>query len=278
MKLSYFLIVLLLCGQINAQRLSIIDALHLNEEVDYREKKPIKIIENNINYSIVKTEFRDSIIKNFDKNGMMTSFEFYSENNDSVFYRVSYINDTINKIKLAKTTEKRQKKGIHKEISKYFYDEKSFLIGSIDLDSNNNVIRRTTIVCNEKGHPIELSLFDNKDKFIAKEKATYYYNSNKVVRNIDLSEQFVINNKDTWKISLRNENLFPDENEVFNNYGDKVKWNNKNEFDKNSYYEREFVYDPFGNWTESKNYFVRILKNGEIQREIKSFITRQIFY
>ncbi|ULQ51719.1 hypothetical protein [Flavihumibacter fluvii] len=278
MKLAYILILLLLCGHINAQRMSIIDALHLNEELDYRGKKPIKIVENNINYSIIKTEIRDRIIKAFDKSGMMTNFEFYSDNDDSFFARVSFVNDTINKIKIAKTTEVKQKKGIHKEMSKYFYDSKSYLTGSIDLEGDSNVIRKTTIVCNEKGHPTELTLFDSKDKFIAQETATYYYNLNKVVRNIELSEQTVINNKDSSKISLKNENLFPSENEIFNNYGDKVKWKGNREFDKDSFYEREYIYDSFGNWTESKIYIVRIQKNGETFKEIKSIISRQITY
>ncbi len=273
-----FCLLLFVLEKSNSQRLTIIDALHLHEELDYKGRKPIKIVEKRINYSIIKTEIRDSIIKTFDNNGMIRSYEFYSYNDDSIIVRDAYVNDTINNIKLLKTSEVRQNNTIGKKASKYLYDNQSFLTSIIDYDGDSNVIRKTAIACNEKGHPIELSLFNKEDKLIAKERAIYFYDSNKVVRYIDLTEQIVINSKDSSKISLKNEHLFPSENIVFNNYGDKIKWYSNWKFDKNSYYEREYIYDSFGNWIESKIYVVQIQKNRDPYKEIKSIISRAITY
>lgn len=277
-KLTCLLSLLLLCGHLHAQRLSIVDALHLHEEVDYRGRQPLKIVEHNLRYSIVKTEIRDKIIKTFDTNGQLTSFAFYPENSDSAAATITFLNDTLTRRKLVKTTVLRGPDGTKKETSKYFYDQQAFLTGSIDLDSDGNVIRKIIIACNEKGHPITLSLLDKNDSLIAKEKATYNYSTNKLLQRVEMSEVPVIVSTDSAKISLQKEHLFPAANEVFNSYGDKVKWSSNVDFEKGMYYEREYVYDRFGNWTESKIYAVTPLRNGERQREMKGIITREIIY
>lgn len=264
-------------GRTEAQRLTFIDALQLNEELDYRHKRPIKIVETNLSYSIVGKEIRDKIIKTFDKAGLLSTFEFYTDN-DSLIARVSYVNDTLNRLKLSRVYEVRGRNGVMRETSKYGYDNRNFLTGNLDLDNNGNFIRKTTIVCNEKGNPIEVSLLDSNNKLIAKETATYFYSTNKVIRSVEMSDIPVINNKDSLKISMKYENRYPSVDEIYNSYGDKIKWKENSFIDSKMYYEREFNYDNYGNWIDSKIYLVRFRKNGELYKELKSIISREITY
>lgn len=264
-------------GHTDAQRLTFIDALQLNEELDYRTKRPAKIIETTISYSIIRKEIRDKIIKTFDKAGLLSTFEFYADN-DSLVARVSYINDTLNRLKLSRVYEVRSRNNLIRQTSKYSYDSRKFLTGNLDLDSNGNFIRKTKIICNEKGNPIEVSLLDSNNNLIARERATYFYSTNKVIRSIVMSDIPVINDKDSLKISIKYESKYPSVDEVYNSYGDKVKWKEKNDIDRRTYYEREYDYDYYGNWIGSKIYLVRFRKNGELYKELKSIINREISY
>jgi len=276
-KIIYFLALILVTGRTEAQRLTFIDALQLNEELDYRTKRPAKIVEKNISYSIIGKELRDKIIKTFDQAGLLSTFEFYADN-DSLFARVSYNNDTLNRLKLSRVYEVWSRNGLMRETSTYSYDSRNFLTGNLDLDNNGNFIRKTLIICNEKGNPIEVSLLDSNSKLIAKETATYFYNTNKVIRSVVMSDIPVINNKDSLKISLKNESKYPCADEVYNSYGDKIKWKQNSDVDRKMYYEREFNYDNYGNWIDSKIYLVRFRKNGELYKELKSIISREITY
>jgi hypothetical protein len=276
-KIIYFLALILVTGRTEAQRLTFIDALQLNEELDYRTKRPAKIVEKNISYSIIGKEIRDKIIKTFDQAGLLSTFEFYGDN-DSLFARVSYNNDTLNRLKLSRVYEVWSRNGLMRKTSTYSYDSRNFLTGNLDLDNNGNFIRKTLIICNEKGNPIEVSLLDSNSKLIAKETATYFYNTNKVIRSVVMSDIPVINNKDSLKISLKNESKYPCADEVYNSYGDKIKWKQNSDVDRKMYYEREFNYDNYGNWIDSKIYLVRFRKNGELYKELKSIISREITY
>jgi hypothetical protein len=276
-KIIYILILILVAGRTEAQRLTLIDALQLNEELDYRTKRPTKIVVTNISYSIIGKEIRDKIIKTFDKAGLLSTFDFFGDN-DSLFARVSYNNDTLNRLKLSRVYEVWSRNGLERETSTYSYDSRNFLIGSLDFDNNGNLIRKTTIICNEKGNPLEISLFDSNNKLIEKEKATFFYNSIKFIRSIVMSDIPVINDKDSLKISIKYESKYPSDDEVYNGYGDKIKWKENRYRDRNMYYEREFNYDNYDNWIDSKIYLVRFRKNGELYKELKSIISREITY
>jgi hypothetical protein len=276
-KIIYILVLILAAGRTEAQRLTFIDALQLNEELDYRTKRPTKIVERNISYSMIGKEIHDKIIKTFDKAGLLSTFDFYGDN-DSLFARISYGNDTINRLKLSRVYEVWNRNGLIRETSTYRYDSRNFLIGNLDLDNNGNLIRKTTIICNEKGNPLEVSLLDSNNKLIAKEIATYFYSTNKVIRSLVMSDIPVINNKDSLKISIKYESNYPSDDEVYNSYGDKIKWKENRDIDRDMYYEREFNYDNYGNWIDSKIYLVRFRKNGELYKELKSIISREITY
>ena len=115
-------------------------------------------------------------------------------------------------------------------------------------------------------------------KLIAKEKAEYIYNRNKVIRSLELNERPVIGAIDSSKISITNESKYLFDDEVFNNMGDKINWKGDYIFEGKRYYEREYTYDNFGNWVESKIYRITIDKNRELYKELKSIITRQFTY
>ena len=113
---------------------------------------------------------------------------------------------------------------------------------------------------------------------IAKEKDEYIYNRNKVIRSLELNERHVIGAIDSSKISITNESKYLFDDEVFNNMGDKINWMGDYIFEGKRYYEREYTYDNFGNWVESKIYRITVDKNRELYKELKSIITRQFTY
>jgi hypothetical protein len=278
MKKSHLIIILfLLTGHLKAQNLSIIDALHLNEELDYKARKPVRVIEKNISFNINDKETLDKIIKTFDKAGMLLTFEFY-DGKDSLFARATYLNDTIHRIKLSRILEVRDKNVPSKETSIYTYDNNYFLKEVTDFDDNGIIIRKRSIFCNDKGHPVELLLFDSKGNFIAKERATYFYKTNKVIRTLETQDGQIINDEDSSKISLKNESSYQYHDEKYNSCGDRIRWKGKGFFDKDLIYEREYIYDNFGNWKESKVFLLTIQKDGQQYKKIKSIINREFTY
>lgn len=278
MKKTHLIIVLfLLTGHLIAQNLSIIDALHLNEELDYRTRKPVRIVENNISFNINDKEINDKIIKTFDQAGMLLTFEFF-DGNDNLFAKATYSNDTLHRIKLSQTLEVWNKNGSSKVTSLYAYDSNYCLKEANDFDDDGRITRKRSIVCNDKRHPIELSLLDNTGKLFAREKATYFYTTNKVIRTLETHDGQIVNDDDSSKISLKNESSYQCDDETYNSWGDKIRWKGKGFFDKDLIYEREYVYDNFGNWTESKIFLLTVLKDGQPHKKIKSIINREFTY
>lgn len=276
-KLISILILTVLFGQVQSQNLSIIDALHLNEELDYQTRKPTRIIERNTSFDLNDKEKNDKTIKHFDGAGLLLSYEFYGDN-DSLFARVTYVNDTVNRTKLSRVLEVWARNGLHQETSIYTYKASNILEGTTDLDANGNVIRRTKIICNDKGHPIELSLLDGNGKLFNKERATYFYNTNKVLRTVETSDGIILNSEDSSKISLKYQSNFPNKDEVFNSNGDLVRWKGKNFIDKDMDYEREYVYDESGNWIESKIFQLTSGTDGKPLRKIRQIARREFIY
>lgn len=276
-KLIYFIILILASGQVQAQKLSIIDALHLNEELEYKTRKPLKIIQKTTSFNLNDRKSSDKIIKTFDESGLLKILEFYGDN-DSLFGRVTYVNDTVNRIKLSMTMDLWSRNGVNRETSIYTYNKNNFLEGTTDIDDNGKIIRKTKITCNEKGHPTELRLFDSKGKLYSTEKATYFYKKNKVLRTVQTSDGLVLNEDDSSKISLRNENQFPGVNEVCNNNGDLIRWKGKNFVDKDWIYERVYNYDEFGNWIESKIFQITTGSDGNPIRKVKQIVLKEYFY
>ncbi|WP_332736211.1 hypothetical protein [Flavihumibacter sp.] len=276
-KLICIFIITVICGQVQSQNLSIIDALHLNEELDYKTRKPTRIIERNTSFDLNDKESNDKTIKHFDGAGLLLSYEFYG-NNDSLFARVTYVNDTVNRTKLSRVLEVWARNGLHRETSIYTYSASNILEGTTDLDDKGNIIRRTKIICNDKGHPTQLSLLDGNGKLFNKERATYFYNTNKVLKTAETSDGIVLSSEDSSKISLKYQSNFPNKYEVFNRNGDLVRWKGKNFIDKDIDYEREYVYDEYGNWIESKIFQLTRGTDGKPIRKIRQKVMREFNY
>lgn len=276
-KTLYIVILVLLTGSLEAQKLSIIDALHLNEQLDFKTRKPIRIVEKNTSYNNNDKETHDKIIKTFDKAGMLKNYEFYDDN-DILIAKATYSNDTVHKIKMSQIVELWDKNGSSKQTSSYTYDNNYFLKEATDFDDIGIIIRKISFVCNDRGHPIKLSLFDGKGKLFVKEKATYFYNTNIVKVTIETPDGQILSDNESSKISLKNESNYPDMDEAYNNSGDKIRWKGKGFFDKNMIYEREYVYDNFGNWIESKIFLMSIQKDGQPLKKIRSIISREFIY
>jgi len=151
------------------------------------------------------------------------------------------------------------------------------LTGTTDKDANGNVIRQTNLVSNEKGHPIELSLFDGNGSSFGKETATYLYDKNKVVTSVVSNDGRVLSS-DTVKISFTQANKFPLDNEGYNASGDLTNWTRRSLNATETIFEEEYSYDTFGNCTENKIFKVTVKGNGKRKRESDRIFRKEYTY
>lgn len=243
---------------------NIYTALQLNQDREYKTKKPKKIVETNIFYNTSGKQV-DKNVKTFDEAGMLLMEERYDEIG-ALKARLTCTNDTINRLKLTRIFERWNQFGFSKETAFYNYDTNHFLISTTDKDANGNTLRQSDLVCNDKGHPIQLTLFDGNGNSFGKEIATYLYDINKVVTSV-VSNNGETLSTDTIKISFTTASLFPDKRETYNANGDLVNWTSKNFKGTETIYEEEYTYDNFGNCTEERIYKVTVKGNGKRKRE-----------
>jgi hypothetical protein len=254
---------------------NIYSALQLNQDREYKTKKPKKIVETNTFYNTSGTQV-DKNIKTFDEAGMLLVEERYDESG-TLKARLTYINDTTNRLKLARTFERWNQFGFSKETAFYNYDTNHFLISTTDKDANGNILRQSDLVCNDKGHPIQLSLFDGNGNSFGKEIATYLYDINKVVTSVVSNDGRTLSS-DTIKISFKTASLFPNDSETYNSNGDLVNWTSKNFKGEETIYEEEYSYDNSGNCIENRIYKVIIKRNGNKKRNINRIFKKDFTY
>jgi hypothetical protein len=272
-KLTILFLLTLLSGLVNSQ--NIFTALQLNAERAYKTKRPKKIVETNTFFNSSGKKV-DKNIKTFDNAGMLLLEERYDENGN-LKARLTYTNDTVNRIKLSRVFERWTPIGYSKETAFYTYDTNFFLIGTTDKDENGNIIRQTNLVCNEKGHPVELSLFDGNGNSFGKETTTYLYDKNKVVTSVVSNDGRVLSN-DTIKISFKEASKFPSENEIYNANGDLTSRTTRNRNETETKVENEYVYDKFGNCTENKIFKVIVKSNGKRKRKKDRIFRKKYYY
>lgn len=253
---------------------NIYSALRLNAEREYKTKRPKKIVETNTFFNTSGKKV-DKNIKTFDNTGMLLTEERYD--NGVLKARLTYTNDTIRRIIMSRVFEIWQEFGYSKETAFYTYDQNFFLIGTTDKDADRNIIRQANITCNEKGHPIELSLFDGKGLSFGKETASYFYDKNKVVTSVISNDNKVLTS-DTTKISFTEAGKFPEPNDVYNTNGDLTNWVRQNRNGTETIFEAEYSYDSFGNCTENKIFKVIVKKNGQRKREHDRIFSKEYFY
>ena len=254
---------------------NIFSALHLNENREYKTKRPIKIIETNIFYNTSGKEVVKNI-KDFDEEGLLLKEERFDDY-EKLNARLTYTYDKINRIKLTRTIVRWNPYGVSIETAFYTYDSNNYLINITDKNSKGSVIRISDLICNEKGHPIQLSLFDRDGKSFGKEIANYHYEKNKVVTSV-ISNQGDTLSTDTSKISFTNASLFPNEGESYNENGDLLNWTSKNYKGELTIFENDYIYDNFSNCVESKIYKVTIDDNGKRKRKIDKISKTKFIY
>lgn len=272
-KLTTLVLLILLSGLAKSQ--NIYSVLQLNAEREYKTKRPKKIIETNTFFNSSGKQV-DKNIKIFDDAGMLLSEERY-DNDGTLKARLTYTNDTIHRVKLSRVFERWTQFGYSKETAFYSYDTNFFLIGTTDKDANGNIIRQTDLVCNEKGHPIKLSLFDGNGNSFGQETATYLYEKNKVVTSVVSNDGRVLST-DTIKISFTQASKFPSENEVYNTSGDLTNWTRRNLNGTETIFEEDYTYDSFGNCTENKIFKVTVKGNGKRKRENDRIFRKEYSY
>jgi len=254
---------------------NIYSALQLNQDREYKTKKPKKIVETTTFYNTSGKQV-DKNVKTFDDAGMLLMEERYDDNG-TLKARLTYTNDTINRLKLTRIFERWNQFGFSKETAFYNYDTNRFLISTTDKDANGNILRQSDLVCNDKGHPIELSLFDGNGNSFGKELAIYLYDINKVVTSVVSNDGRTLSS-DTIKISFKSASAFPNDREVYNTNGDLVNWTSKNFKGTETIFEVEYTYDSFGNCTEERIYNVTVKGNGKRKKDIDRIFKKEYTY
>lgn len=254
---------------------NICTALHLNLDREYKTRKPKKIIETNTFYNTSGTQI-DKNIKTFDEAGMLLIEERYNESG-TLKARLTYTNDTTNRLKLTRTFENWNQFGFSKETAFYNYDTNNFLTSIIDKDANGNILRQSLHLCNDKGYPIQLSLFDGNGNSFGKEIAIYFYDNNKVVTSVVSNDGRTLST-DTIKYNFNKNNLSPKNKENHNVNGDLVNWTSRNFKGEETIYEEEYSYDSFGNCIENRIYKVTIKRNGNKKRKRDRIFKKDFTY
>lgn len=270
---TFLFLLLLVYGHVKAQ--NIFTALHLNEEREYKTKRPKKIIETNIFFNSSGNRI-DKNVKVFDDSGMLWTEERYDESG-ILKSRLIFRNDTARRLILSGIVERWTKLGYSKETTIHSYDKNFFLIGTTDVDANGKTIMQADIICNDKGHPVELTLSDGDGKLFGKEVGTYLYDQNQAVTSV-LSIDGRVLSSDTIKISFTCASKFVNENEVYNANGDLTSWKKKYRNGTETIYEDEYTYDIYGNCTEQKSFKIILKRNGKQKRENDRIFKKEYFY
>ncbi len=258
-----------------AKSQNIFSALHLNDEREYKTKRPKKIVETNIFHN-TNGKQEDKNVKFFDEAGMLLKEERYNEEG-AITARRTINNDTVNRLNISSTFERWNKWGYSKEITFHIYDSSKFLVEVRNEDVNGNVLMMTKVICNNKGLPIQVSTFDRNGKPFGKEVATYSYETNTVYTSVFSSEGIQLSS-DSMKIKFEKTTLISHSTDVYNSNGDLIAWESTNFDGSKTIYEEEYEYDKWGNCTENKIYKVTIGENGKRKRKIDRVFKKAYTY
>jgi hypothetical protein len=273
LRVVILLLFTIIYGQANSQ--NIYSALHLNDGREYRTRRPKKIIETNVFHNSNGKQV-DKNIKIFDDAGMLLKEERYNEEG-TLTARLTYSNDTVNRLKFSRTFERWNKRGYSRETAFYYYDSSKFLVQILDGNENGKVYQTTEIICNERGLPIQLTLLDGNGSPFGKEVATYSYEKNRVYTSVISNDGRVLSN-DSLTIRVIKTNSLPDSTGTYNANGDLVLWESANLDGTKTIYEEEYDYDKWGNCIENKIYEVTIKEKGKRKRKIDRVFKKDYIY
>lgn len=272
---KFIVFVFLIFISIAAKAQNIYSALHLNDERAYKTKRPVNIVKTNTFYNSSGKEIHKETDV-FDESGMLLMEERFDETGNRTV-RMVLVNDTSNRIISAQTFERWTDYGYSKQITSYGYDDKKFLVGITTKDAAGNLITHTQIKNNDKGHPVEMIIFDSYGNPFGKEIATYLYETNQYITSV-ISNEGAVLSTDTSRLNFRNAFQFPTATSSFNDHGDETKWVSKALNGKETLYEADYTYDQYGNCTEERIYKVKYKSDGKSKRAIERIFKKEYKY
>lgn len=144
------------------------------------------------------------------------------------------------------------------EVNKHEYDEKGFLIKTIEKNQNQQITMITAIKNDEFGNAIEVSVTNGRGDVYGVERATYDYVNNSVTNNVYNNKEELLSTT-TSKI---NYDASDDKTIIKNEQGDVIK---------TSLSEYDYRYDKKNNWISMIRYSIengKRIKRAEFYRKI----------
>ena len=168
MKQLFFIITIL--STINNYSQSTLTSLSFGKEKEFHSQKLVsETITNTTFYNSNNTIEQTKEITSYNsKNNQVTELRYDNDNN--LKQRLTRIYDSTGIMCIARKFENWHRHlGHTTEIAFYNYDSKHYLINITDKDKNGKIFRKTDIINNEKGDPIELIGYVG-DQILGKEK------------------------------------------------------------------------------------------------------------
>ncbi|HTJ14981.1 MAG TPA: hypothetical protein VL547_23245 [Dinghuibacter sp.] len=250
--------------------------LHLNESVDYKTRRPRRIVESDKIFHSPDSPDFEKIIKAYDAAGMLTRVEYYNRFGD-ITARRRLGNDTVRRLILADTTERWTSLGHPEETASYTYDSAGYLTGIVDKDGDDNVIDAYTLTNNDRGNPISMTGYGPAGELLGRQTGDYRYEINRVYVRVFSADGRLLST-DTLKISLRDASLHPGRGEQFNDQGDITHSISIRQNGAVDSYQEEYVYDPYGNCTVERIYRVSQADDGRLRLRLEQEFRRVYVY
>ena len=273
MKPILFLLLLLTGFTCKAQ--SLYSVLHLNENNAYKFGRPTTIIEEYTWYGSGSNKFIKTV-KLFDNAGMLVNDERFDKDGKSTA-SFSYTNDTARRLRLSKVPEQSLVTGFLKETTTYMYNKNGFLVRYVQDNEKNVVTWVATIIPDDRGNPIEFTLYDGHGNVFGKEKAEYDYSTNTATNTVYTREGARLGTSVMF-FKAQQPTKAQMDNINFNSHGDPLFSVLKNSDGTTVRFEYEYKYDNLGNWIEARTYRVTTKSSGKLKRELSRESKRTITY
>ncbi|MFT4221800.1 hypothetical protein [Dysgonomonas sp.] len=266
-----FLPLFLLISLPSFSQMNIYTILHLNEkDYDYKTKIPKEVYETRKSYNSDKT-YTSKTTKYYDASGMLEREDRFNSDGDLESF-LTYVNDTVNRIKLSRTYVHLGKYTKKQETAEYIYNNGQ-LVKVLDKDKNQNIYFTTEIRNDSKGNPIVIYGYSSNGSLYGRETAEYNYENNTVITSVFSNDSKLLSTKVNW-ITFENtkKDCFYNENK------DLIKWKYINLNNKETLYEAEYEYDKSGNIIEEKIYKVTLKPDGKREKKIDKNNKRKYKY
>lgn len=267
---------LLLCCVLRGPAQNIYTVLHLNESMDYKSRRPRRIIERDKVFHSPDSPDFEKIVKTYDAAGMLTRVEYYNRSGDLTGRR-RLGNDTTRRLILADTTERWTALGYQEETAAYAYDSAGYLTGISDKDGYDKIIDTYALINNDRGNPVSVTGYGPGGQVLGRQTGDYRYDANRVYVRVFSADGRLLST-DTLKISLRDASLHPAVGEQFNEQGDITHSISIRLDGAVDSFQEEYTYDPYGNCTLEKVYRVSQADDGRLRLRLEREFRRTYVY